>query len=342
MGSSLTLESAVKSVNSIDLKGNTSLMRACKKKKETLALNILKKSKELKLEIDLNVKNHKGETALIIACKNKLSKIALALVDQDTIDIDIQDSNLTTALMWACHENMYEVVDIMLEKKADASKLNSFGKSALTFLLKKSITKDLTELILKLVTVANMYNVNKGLKDPYLLYDIIQNSWYIYDDLIVKLIKMGVPYDKKLHTVVDEKETIIVDSVLELACYKGYIATVKKIMELEGIYKFVSSEGQKLLKLAVRGRSGRQMLFHLLDSDAKLDDHVYNNFIELLYFSKGYGNDHYVLEYINLKHPQRLNAICAAVEIKLKKDRDELFKAILHDYGGSGTEGMLL
>ncbi|KAG4094107.1 ankyrin [Neocallimastix lanati (nom. inval.)] len=80
-----------------------------------------------------NIKNKRGETALIIACRHVNVNIIHILVNQP-IDIDLQDRNGNTALIYICQKK-YEYTEIvrefLLKHNVNINIKNKAGNSAL-------------------------------------------------------------------------------------------------------------------------------------------------------------------------------------------------------------------
>ncbi|AFX92898.1 putative ankyrin repeat protein [Megavirus courdo11] len=85
--------------------------------------------------------NSAGETILIIAIKLK-KKLALILLSKITeeFDIDAQDNNGWTALMWACRyanqSYSFDLIDMLLDKGVDIDLINHQGMTAMDILAK--------------------------------------------------------------------------------------------------------------------------------------------------------------------------------------------------------------
>ncbi len=320
MGGALTVDSAVKNVTSKDWKGNTVLMQACKLADEKLALGILEECDKLDIKLDLDAVNWRGESALIIACRKKLPKVASVLIRKGA-KLDIQSSNGSTALIWASRNCMHDVVDTLLDWCADPTLKTIKGDSMLRFILSAWYDKDVTDTILKYLKVADMYNIKLGSKNPLLLPDIM-GSCRLYDDLVCKLIDMRVNCEGKTNISMYGYWCRDAD-LLENACLKGYVKTVKKLLELQKNTKFRVGQGKYLLKLAIVGRRGKEIMFFLLDFGACFDENIYNHFVGLLDFAKDYDMDQHVVEYITEKHPEQLEGINMRLNLMTKKRMQE-------------------
>nr|WBF70478.1 ankyrin repeat protein [Megavirus caiporensis] len=85
--------------------------------------------------------NLAGETILIIGIKLK-KRIVLILLSEITeeFDIDAQDNNGWTALMWACryaHQSYsFDLIDMLLDKGVDINLVNDQGMTAMDILAK--------------------------------------------------------------------------------------------------------------------------------------------------------------------------------------------------------------
>lgn len=82
-----------------------------------------------------------GETILIIAIRLR-KKLALILLSEITeeFDLDAQDNNGWTALMWACrYANQsygFDLIDMLLDKGVDTNLVNCEGMTAMDILVK--------------------------------------------------------------------------------------------------------------------------------------------------------------------------------------------------------------
>ncbi|AZL89898.1 ankyrin repeat protein [Megavirus baoshan] len=85
--------------------------------------------------------NSTGETILIIAIRLR-KKLTLILLSQITeeFDIDAQDNNGWTALMWACRyanqSYSFDLIDMLLDKGVDTNIVNYQGMTAMDILAK--------------------------------------------------------------------------------------------------------------------------------------------------------------------------------------------------------------
>ena len=114
----------------------TPFLIACRKGHMNIALMILKKSDELKIEV--NTKNNYGFTAFHIACWNghlEIAEMIMKYSSQLKIDLNSKDENDETAFHGACRNGKSEIAEIIMK---NSSKLKidlngSCGKTAFHF-----------------------------------------------------------------------------------------------------------------------------------------------------------------------------------------------------------------
>ncbi|CAB3383795.1 Hypothetical predicted protein [Cloeon dipterum] len=101
-----------------------------------LDLNLLKmvynRNKELLKEVD-----EQGNTILHKAIKNEPKECSLVvvwwLIEELKIDLEVRNKKGETALLVACKEERWEVVDLLLSKNVDVTAKDSEGKSAVDY-----------------------------------------------------------------------------------------------------------------------------------------------------------------------------------------------------------------
>ena len=99
-------------LDSLDNKGKTALMYACKKKLSQIAIKIILKG------CRLNLQDNRGKTALMYACENNSEEIVNQLIDNNyELNLDLQDFNGRTALMYACFHNNLNIVNQLLDSE---------------------------------------------------------------------------------------------------------------------------------------------------------------------------------------------------------------------------------
>ena len=124
-----TLILAGANVDIQDYCGNTALM---------IALNCVSNNSHyqiidlLKENVDLNLQNQEGWTALMFASKNGHYQVVELLI-KEKADPNIQAQNGVTALMIACEIGRYHVVDLLLKENADHSLQDQEGWTPLMF-----------------------------------------------------------------------------------------------------------------------------------------------------------------------------------------------------------------
>lgn len=334
MGCNLSVKYVADTINTKNIKQNTGLIRACKSEDEKLVLDSLIECDNRKIFVDYDLYNNKHETALIISCRKNLSKVALELIKRGA-NLNIQCNRGNTALIWAIHNRMYNVINELLDKKSDPTLINETGKDALIYIL--GINRNMTPTIIKLLKVADSYNINKGIKDENLLFKIMNNSVYNYDNLICILINMGAKISKINKDIyfrnssINNKITIY--HLIYYACYKGYINTVKKFIEQydKNILE-TFTETNILLTLAICGDGCKDLIFYLLDNSIKLSNSKCEHFVKLFELSKDYNKDYYIIEYITTKCPEELNGINIILNMrtitKMQTDINKMNKII--------------
>ena len=81
---------------------------------------------------DINIQNNDGVTALIFASDNGHHQVVELLLSKDP-DINIQNNNGVTALMFASANEHHQVVELLLSKDPDINIQNNYGWTALMF-----------------------------------------------------------------------------------------------------------------------------------------------------------------------------------------------------------------
>ena len=136
-----------------DNEGKTALIWAVKKEyleeghfEEEYFLKIEKEYLEIvKLLVengaDLDIQDNEGKTALIWAVKKEYFKIVKLLVE-NRADLDIQDNEGKTALIWASIKENFKIVKLLVENGADLDIQDNEGKTALIWAVKKEYLEE--------------------------------------------------------------------------------------------------------------------------------------------------------------------------------------------------------
>ena len=118
-------------VDLVNVIGETALHRASHQGMLAVVKKLIEK------RADVNKQNEDGYTALIWACVFNHADIALALLNVDGIEVDLANVVGGTALQLASHQGMLAVVEKLIEKRADVNKQNRNGFTALMWACKK-------------------------------------------------------------------------------------------------------------------------------------------------------------------------------------------------------------
>lgn len=96
---------------------------------------------------------------LMVACIYKRENIIKLLLENKNININLQNNNGTTALMYACQKNLnLDIIKLLLDKNANLNLQTKKGNSALTIAI-KSNNIEIVSLL------ASNHNINLDLKD---------------------------------------------------------------------------------------------------------------------------------------------------------------------------------
>lgn len=94
--------------------------------------NNLDKIKECLEHLDINVKLVKGRSVLTYAPDQSL-EVAKYLIDNGA-DVNAKDVEGLTPLIWHVLHRNYEIVELLVEKGANVTVVDRFGKNALYYL----------------------------------------------------------------------------------------------------------------------------------------------------------------------------------------------------------------
>jgi len=119
-------------LNTKDNHGMTTLLNACRRGSEAIAMAILKKDDG---SIDINAKGtdmfSNGSTPLIEACRHRLVPVALELIKRGANLNEQTTWSKMTALMVACEKSLLSVVTVLIDKGADVQLKNLDKQTAL-------------------------------------------------------------------------------------------------------------------------------------------------------------------------------------------------------------------
>ncbi|XP_077989249.1 uncharacterized protein LOC144443584 [Glandiceps talaboti] len=103
-----------------------------------------------------------------LAAQGELTLLAEKL--QKGLDVDIQDENGHTPIMWACSQNQTTIVEYLLDKGADANICNIDGETALAFACSYG-SVEIVQLLLMVGVDVNVYDMNGGTPFVYAVYN---------------------------------------------------------------------------------------------------------------------------------------------------------------------------
>lgn len=123
-------------IDMMTVDGNTPLLIACQSGQPDIALYLIENG------ADIYLKNDKIETALMIACFNKLNSVVLKLLSmyEDDIDVNIQNEDDMTALMFAVRSDNFELVKALINEGALVSLTDKNGFTAIDMSMSSKVT----------------------------------------------------------------------------------------------------------------------------------------------------------------------------------------------------------
>ena len=162
---------------------------------------------------NINEQDKEGITPLMYASYNGNTK-AVELLLKNKAKIDIKTNSGETALLFACQENMKSVVEVLLKYNASKDIQDSYGFTALMLACNKGY-REIVELLLKDKANANIQN-NDG-KTALMLASINRHK-----ETVELLLKNGADVNKQGHY----KTTALI-----LASQKGYEEIVEILLK---------------------------------------------------------------------------------------------------------------
>ncbi|XP_028515034.1 serine/threonine-protein phosphatase 6 regulatory ankyrin repeat subunit A-like [Exaiptasia diaphana] len=156
-------------VNIKDKKGNTALMHAIAQKSEDIALAIVKRSKDLKL----NAVDNRGQTALMKAAINIMSTIAVELTKSGA-DVNMKDEEGKTALMHAIAQRDEDTALAIIENSKDLH-LNGVDNQGQTALMKAVIHRK-TKVVQALIQFNALVDTKNHLGRTALFYALVESN----------------------------------------------------------------------------------------------------------------------------------------------------------------------
>lgn len=123
-------------IDMMTIDGNTPLLIACQSGQPDIALYLIENG------ADIYLKNDKIETPLMIACFNKLNSVVLKLLSMydNDMDVNIQNEDDTTALMFAVRTDNYELVKALINEGALVSLTDKNGFTAIDMSMSSKVT----------------------------------------------------------------------------------------------------------------------------------------------------------------------------------------------------------
>jgi ankyrin repeat protein len=152
-------------INHTDNTGYTGLMVACNGSKSIDIIDTL-----LKYNANASISDNEGKNAFILSCCNgrlDILKLLIRHKDESIIDgagININDVDCKgwTGLMHACNQSNFEIIEFLLNTKADASIISYDGKSALSIIKFQSYTNSKENQRISIL-------IEESLNEPYIL-----------------------------------------------------------------------------------------------------------------------------------------------------------------------------
>jgi len=177
----------------------------------------------IKNRANLNIQDENLQTALIIAIAKRDSQIAKLLINSDGIDLNKQDKQALTALMWAAGCGNKEIVQLLIDEKADLKLQDKDKKTALTWAIKNNQNLIAKLLINKLIEKQEVTELNKT-------QDAAGNTTLLW---LIKTgeINMAAELIKIPRIDLDKQDNSHKDTALIYAAYKGYTDIVELLIK---------------------------------------------------------------------------------------------------------------
>lgn len=137
----LKLIKKASNLNEVDSNGNTPLMVACRWGDAPVVRMLLNNG------ANPNVRTAKGRTPLMIACANQGGETVCRLLISKGADVNAAANNGATALMLAALNAKVDVIEVLLDKGANAKAEDKKGYTALDYATNAEISPVLTESV---------------------------------------------------------------------------------------------------------------------------------------------------------------------------------------------------
>jgi ankyrin repeat protein len=217
-----TVCQSIKILDHLDEKGNTFLIRACKDRKERIAIKLLD------LDVDYNATNNDLNSALLVACDHNMKNIALKLLDKKDIKYNQINNGGSTALINAlCGDPvMYPVVEKLLSfDDINYRHINGYGNNALL----RSIVNGspYSENIINRYIADEQHDVKFHYERIIctLLGLLISNRHYKYASILLQQPKINI---RNVYDDVDALDLIVLNS----GCTGNSIDHMKRCIDL--------------------------------------------------------------------------------------------------------------
>ena len=112
-------------INSKNELGFTPLILACYKGNEKIVSFLIEK------KVDINYVSDEGTALMAAVVKGNIELVKLFI--KNNANLNLTNSNGTTALMYAVQFNNYEIAKLLIDNKANKSLLNKEGKTAFEY-----------------------------------------------------------------------------------------------------------------------------------------------------------------------------------------------------------------
>ena len=208
-------------LNSQDNDGNTALMFAADLGDFSIVEKLLEK------EVDITLQDKRGDTALTIAGDNGFInivdllletipsesgmllidaikqddyKLVRELMELNTVDINLQDEDGNTALIFACKNDNYDIVKLLVDKGADINVQNNNGISPLLAACYNINDKNAADIAKLLITKgADVNSVDKDQATP-LTVILEQETSGLYGNIVKMLLKNEADVNYKTYS----------------------------------------------------------------------------------------------------------------------------------------------
>ena len=249
-------------VNVVDNEtGKTALLWACIDRK------IASVKKLVEFGASVNIPDHNGVTPLMWVLRSRYTGIGRFLLSVDNIDVDAQDKDGKTALMWAAQEGRVNFVEFLLEKGADVRKKDKKGWSAVDWAFHHGKLDIINMRLKKGITLLGVkIDSQKPTQDEMIrhrqaiLEAVLKRQYRVVKDLI----------EEKVVDINSVKNNDG-ENILFSAVSQGHTGIVKLLVRAGARVNLMDNHKRSPLMLSVRRSGNRSMVKFLIEKGANLN-----------------------------------------------------------------------